>query len=225
MEFDLSSFTNTLRQVIYDYFPYGPLDNPNGTPKYPNRQGHVKDIAFMNLNPIHSFDTITFDIGSPQAEENYPHYHILEDSQVIHIKGKGTKQSKGSQDKISDKRARDYGIVKWNGKTYSQEYKKNVRGVRSKVSKSRQKAYFVDDQGVVYKTDIGNSTASTYVNIHYKYIEKSIEKAIPILCATYNLKALRVKNNDLGEEYGLQGQSDMGADYVGNIIDILDSFN
>lgn len=224
MEFSLGSFVDTLRQVIYDNFPTAKsLTNPSGSEKHPNRSGHAKDVVFMNLNPIHTLDTITFDIGSNAGEELYPHYHILEDSEIIHKKGKGTQSSKGSQDKISDKRARDYGIVKWNGKTYTQEYKKNVRGARSKRGGASANGYLVDSEGVVYKVRL-NPQANFYENIYYKYIERAIDVAIPILCSTYGLKSRRTQNSGLSEEYALQENASAGLDYTGNIIDILDSF-
>ena len=224
MEFSLGGFVETLRQVIYDNFPTDKnYDREGLSKKHPGRSGHAKDIVFMNLNPIHTLDTITFDIGSNVGEELYPHYHILEDAEIIHKAGSGTKTSKGSQDKISDKRARDYGIVKWNGKTYTQEYKKNVRGARSRRGSASANGYLVDSDGVVYKVRL-NPQANFYENIHYRYIERAIDLAIPILCSTYGLKSRRTKNGGLSEEYALQANASAGLDYTGNIIEILDSF-
>lgn len=221
MEFTLNGFVDTLRQIIYDNFPYEP-DDVNEI-KHKNRQGHIRDIAFLNLPMAYQQDSITFDIGSDMAEEKYPYYHILEDSQVIHIKGRGTKKSKGSQDKITNARARDYGKVSWNGKTYTQEYKKNVRGKRSQLGGARRKAYYVNDEGVVFKFVV-NPQANTYANIHYKYIERAIDKAVPILEATYGLKHGRVKNVGLSEEYALQSNQESNLDFSTNIISALSSF-
>lgn len=219
MEFSINGFADTLREVIYDNFPYGVERNPSGSLKHPNAPEHIRDVAFMRLPVVYQQDSVLFDIGSDFAEERYPYYHILEDSQVIHIRNKATKSSKGSQDKISNKRARDYGRVNWNGKTFTQEYKKNVRGSRSKIGSARQ--YYVDSNGVVYRI---NEKANTYVNRHYKYIEKCIEIAIPILSANYGLKPMRVKNEGLSEEYSLQLNQDSGIDFGTNIISAISSF-
>ena len=203
MEFDLKAFTDKIRQNLYDNFPYGPLTNPSGSLRHPNRKGHVRDYAFMKLPLLYAENTISFDIGSPNAEKDYPHYHILEDAEVIRIRGKGTKKSKGSQDAISDLKARDYGRVEWNGKTYTQEYKRNVRGSRSRQGKARQ--VFVDSNGVVYRI---NETASYYYNKHFKYIERTLDATLPFIAQEMGLKMKRVKDTELADEYNLQQQLD-----------------
>jgi hypothetical protein len=218
-EFDLESFTNRLRELFYDNFPYGSKTNPSGSQKHPKAPEHIRDVAFMRIPIIRSLDTYTFDIGNQVSEEKYPYYHILEDSQVIHIRNKGTKKSKGSQELISDKKARDYGLVKWNGKTYSQEYKKNVRGSRSRLGKARR--VFVTNDGQVYKI---NENANIYENIHYHYIEKMIDKAIPVLCQEFNMKQKRTQSTGLADEYQLQENSNSNLDFAGNIMEILSSF-
>ena len=217
MEYSIDSFVNRLREVLYDNFPFE--SEEINEKKHKKRPLHIRDIAFINLPIAHSFDTLTFDIGSPYAEENYPYYHILQDSQVIHIRGKGTKSSKGSQDRVSDLQARDYGRVKWNGKTYTQEYKKNVRGSRSKFDKARRT--FVDSNGVVYKI---NETATTYVNIHYKYIDRILDNTLPWIATEFGMKLKRKQDTGLGEEMGLQANQDDNLDFAGGLIDILNSF-
>lgn len=223
MEFSINGFADTLREVIKDNFPYGVERNPSGSLKHPNAPEHIRDVAFMRLPVVYQQDSVLFDIGSDFAEERYPYYHILEDSQVIHIRNKATKSSKGSQDKISNKRARDYGRVNWNGKTFTQEYKKNVRGKRSQLGNARRKAYYVNDEGVVFKFVV-NPQANTYANIHYKYIERAIDKAVPILEATYGLKSARIKNTGLSEEYALQSNQESHLDFATNIISAISSF-
>lgn len=208
MEYTIDNFISRLREVMYDNFPYE--EESINTKKHRNRLGHIRDVAFFNL-PINFVDTNTrtFDIGSEFAEENYPYYHILEDSEVIRIRGKGTTKSKGSQDKISDKKARDYGIVKWNGKTYSQEYRKNVRGVRSRAGKARK--VFVDSNGEVYKI---NENASVYMNVHYHYIERILNATLPFIAMEFGLKQKRTQDTGLKEEYELQQ----------SMLDIIESF-
>lgn len=241
MEFNLESFVNRLRQVIYDNFPTGPEPdvNPSGSLKHPNAPDHIKDVAFWNLPMSISDDQIVFDIGSAEAEAKYPYYHILEDSQVIRVRGKSTKSSRGSQVNLTDEQlkakrrgmpeskyttlseraARDFGKVNWNGKTFTQEYKKNVRGVRSKIGKSRQ--YFVDSDGQVFRI---NEKSNSYVNRHYHYIERTLDETLPFVAQEFNLKPLRVQDTGLQEEWNMQQQSDMGFVSSMNILDIINSF-
>lgn len=215
----MSSFVERIREILYDNFPYGPLTNPSGSNKYPNRTKHVRDAAFKDLPIVHEFDKMVFDIGSPLAEENYPHYHILEDSEVIHIRGKGTKKSKGSQDKITNKQARDYGRVNWNGKTYTQEYKKNVRGSRSRLGSARKT--YVDSNGVIYRV---NEKANTYANIHYHYIEKTLDGALPFIAKEFGLKMLRTQNSGLDDEFLMQESVEDDRDLATNLINAITSF-
>lgn len=225
MEYSLDAFVNRIREVMYDNFPYE-SDEVNyrkhvvgdrGKVKNP-KPYHIRDIAFMNLPVTHNLDTRTFDIGSEYAELEYPYYHILQDSEVIHIKGRGTKTSKGSQDKISDKSARDYGIVKWNGKTFSREYDKNVRGVRSKQGKARK--VYVDNNGVVYRI---NANANTYVNVHYKYIDRILDNTIQWIAHEFGMTMRRKEDSGLKEDYDISNEMAYN-DNVSNILDILDSF-
>ena len=211
-EFTLDSFVDRIREVLYDNFPYEP-DAINNK-KHKGRTGHIRDIAFKNLPVSININSRTFDIGSDFAELVYPYYHILQDSEVIHIRGKGTKSSKGSQEQISDRSARDYGRVNWNGKTYTKEYDKNVRGSRSRSGKARK--YIVDANGVVYKI---NENANTYVNIHYKYIDRILTETIPFIAQEFNLRPLRVKVSGLDDEFAMQQEED-----IENITNILDSF-
>lgn len=227
-EFNLEDFVKDLRQVIYDNFPFsddklylsswGVLQT--NEQKHPNAPLHIRDVAFMDLHVFRELNTFTFDIGSSLAEEKYPYYHILEDSETIHISGRGTKTSKGSQDKISDKKARDYGRVNWNGKTYTQEYKKNVRGMRSKIGRARQ--YYVDSSGQVFRI---NEKSNIYKNVHYRYIERTLDSTLPFIAQTFGLKMLATKNSGLEEEMALQTNMDMGLDTTSSIVDILQSFS
>jgi hypothetical protein len=222
-EFTLDAFYNSLISYIANSFPYLNDEEVDGS-KHPNRNPlHLKDAVFDNLPNIVMNDQIIFDIGNPRLEETHPYYHILEDSEVIRKKNKGTKTSKGSQDQISDKGARDYGIVKWNGKTFTQEYKKNVRGARSKAQKATRRAFFVDSYGQVFRTQI-NKDAKYYLNIHYHYIEKAIDNAVPSLCAQFGLKPLRVKDTRLSDEYQMDQDTKAGFITPLNMLDIINSF-
>lgn len=187
MDFEINSFVSTLREKMYKEFPYMKDEELNFA-KHPNRPLNIRDIAFMWL-PINigaEGNTITFDIGSEYAEENYPYYHILEDAPVIRKAGRGTAKSKGSQAQIRELGKRDYGRINFNGKTYSREYAKNIRGERNKVVKN----------------------ATSYRNIHYHYIENMLDKIVPVIAAEYNLKVGRKQLTDLSEEYEQQQLED-----------------
>ena len=204
MEFTISAFVNRIREVMYENFPYEEESvniakhvlGTRGKVKDP-RPYHIRDVAFMN-NPISFMEnSATFDIGNEFAEENYPYYHILQDAQVIHVKGAGTKQSKGSQQYINPKN-RDYNKVEWNGKTFSQEYNKNVRGSRSKYSSARRT---VDIGG---KKVVINRNADYYVNKHYKYIDRILDASMPYIAQEFGLRAMRKQDTGLEEEYNMQ---------------------
>lgn len=223
IEFTVDNFANALVSYLANYFPYM-NDEEVDRAKHPKRQPlHLIEAIFNNLQMAHTLNTITFDIGSGTLENSHPYYHILEDSEVIHIRGKGTNKSKGSQAKVNDVSARDYGYVKWNGKTFTQEYKKNVRGSRSRSTKARQKGFIVDSEGVVWETKL-NPQANYYLNKHYKYIERSIERAIPQLCFEFGLKQKRTMSSGLSEEFALQEKMNSGTDYASDIIGIMNSF-
>ena len=219
-EFTLDAFYNSLVSHIASRFPFME-DEFLDRQKHPKRNPlHLQDAVFNDLPTVTTNDQIIFDIGNPILEQTHPYYHILEDSEVIHKAGLGTKRSKGSQERVSDKGARDYGIVKWNGKTFTQEYKKNVRGARTKRFKATRRV-FVDSRGVVFKA---NPSADYYLNIHYHYIEKAIEQAIPSLCSQFGLRSLRVKDTRLSDEYQMDQDTQAGIITPLNMLDIINSF-
>lgn len=214
MDFEINSFVSTLREKMYEEFPYM-KDEALNFAKHPKRPLNIRDIAFMWL-PINvgaEGNTITFDIGSEYAEENYPYYHILEDAPVIRKANRGTTKTKGSQAQIRELGKRDYGRINFNGKTYSREYAKNIRGERNSVVKNAT-ARKVGYGGKVYYI---NKDANSYRNIHYHYIENMLEKIVPVIATEYNLKVGRKKITDLSEEYEQQQLED-------RISNILASF-
>lgn len=213
-EFNLESFTNAIRQNLYDNFPKE--SDFLKDRKHKDRPLHIRDIAFGYLPNIYSNEnTIYFDIGDEYSEEYYPYYHILEDADVIRKRGKGTKTSKGSQDQITQLGKRDYGRISFNGKTYSREYRKNVRGERSKISKSTYN--IVGSDGRVWKV---NKDANYYKNIHYHYIERILDSALPWIAQSFNLKMRRTELTDLSSEFQEQSEQDMTS----KIMNIIDSF-
>ena len=196
-EFSLLGFTNSIRQNLYDNFPYE--SDEMAIKKHKNRPLHIRDIAFMYLPIDQSDNSIVFEIGSDYAEEYYPYYHILEDAQVIRKRGKGTKGSRGSQDKIKELSKRDYGHINFNGKTYSREYRKNVRGSRSRLGTATK--VVVGSDGKAYRV---NPNANYYANKHYQYIERTLDMVLPWIANEYGMKMGRTEITDLVEEYNTQ---------------------
>lgn len=210
MEFTLQAFTNSIRQNIYDNFPYE-SDSINEK-KHKNRPLHIRDIAFGYLPSVESENNIYFDIGSDYAEENYPYYHILEDAEVIRKRGKGTKGSRGSQAEIKELSKRDYGRISFNGKTYSREYRKNVRGQRSRLGTATR--VVVGSDGKAYRV---NPNAAYYQNVHYHFIERTLDMVLPWIAQEYGLRMSRTEITDLSNEYNEQQDAD-------RIMNIMSSF-
>ena len=192
MEFDLDLFTTELRNVMYESadFPYE--SEELNLKKHKKRPMHIKDVAFKANSTMKVNDnTRTFDIGNTYAEQEYPYYHILQDSPVIRKKGRGTDKTRGSQAKVKNLGQRDYGRVSFNGKTYSKEYAKNVRGARkSVVDNSTQ---WVNGQKI-------NRNALSYKNIHYKYIDKVLDTSVKQVASMFG-GIVRTSSSGLKDDY------------------------
>ena len=222
MEFNIDSFTERLLELLRDNVPY---ENPDlSKSKHPNRNGkQLRDLfdpkggSAFNTGIIMNIDTRMFDIGGPMAEATMPHYHILQQVEVIRKRNQGTKSTKGSQEKV-EPTMRDYERVSWNGKTFSKEYSKNVRGSRSKAERIKAPklrytyGYYEDKRNV----------SGSYINIHYQYIDRILDAVVPYLAQEYNLRAKRKQDSGLSEEYDLQQTLDNEERF--GILDILDSF-
>lgn len=200
MEYDLGTFTRTLKELLYNEMPF---DRDNEHP-HANRNFHMRDLALgqNNVIPV-GLNSMYFEIGNDIAEEKAPYYHILEDAQVIRKAGFGTKKSKGSQAFIQDKGKRDYGQATFTITNNSKgrrinpyyEYRRNVRGKRSLIEKSTHRVY--DENGKLTKV---NRESKYYFNIHYNYIERNLEWLTKLLAEEFNMKLKRVKM-DYTEEY------------------------
>lgn len=209
-EFSLEAFANDIRQNLYDNFPYE--SDEIVMQKHLKRPSHIRDVA-LGL-PLLSNGTIVFEIGNNYAEEFYPYYHILEDAEVIRKRGRGTKLSKGSQDKIEIAGGkRDYGRINFNGKTFTREYQKNVRGERSRVAKSTYN--IVGSDGVVYKI---NKDTNYYRNKHFHYIERILNNTLPWVAQANGLKMKRTETSSLENDYETQEQDNL-------IASIMSSFD
>lgn len=217
MDYTIRTFVDRLRTNMYLRFPYESdmtnylkhvLGNKNPKPK------HIRDVAFMD-NPIEYIgdDMLVFEIGNEFAEREYPYYHILEDAPVIRKKGQATEKTKGSQDKITNLSARDYGIITFNGKTFSKEYSRNVRGKRASVIQNSTR--YINGKKV-------NRGANSYQNVHYHYIENMLLAINPILADEFGMKYARVGSADLQTDYIL-GETDISlydSDYLDMAFDL-----
>lgn len=208
VEFSLQGFTNSIRQNLYDNFPYE--NDETKMMKHLKRPLHIRDIA-LGL-PYMSGNMFIFEIGNDYAEEYYPYYHILEDAEVIRKRGRGTKLSKGSQAEISKLSERDYGRINFNGQTYSREYRKNVRGQRSRIDKATY--IVVGSDGRAYRI---NSNANYYKNKHFRYIERALESTLPWIANEYGLRMGRTEITSLEIDYEQQEHNSL-------ITSIINSF-
>ena len=207
-EFNIQAFANSIRQSIYDNMPYE--SDEVVLMKHAKRPGHIRDIALCL--PYISNDTMIFELGNEYAEEYYPYYHILEDAQVIRKRGKSTKGSRGSQAEIKELGKRDYGRISFNGKTYSREYRKNVRGERSRLGTATK--VVVGSDGKVYRV---NPNASYYANKHFQYIERILNNTLPWIAQEYNMRMGRTELTSLESDFEEQ-------DYSNLISNIINSF-
>lgn len=219
MEFSLDGFYNSLISYLGANFPFME-DEELDKSKHPKRSPlHLQDAVFNNLQAFHEQDTITFDIGNERLELTHPYYHILQQAEVIRKAGLGDKKSKGSQQYVRPQK-RDYEKVEWNGKTFTKEYSRNVRGKRSLIGRATRYTKIINKYtGEVYVGKI-NRNADYYANIHYRYIDKILDTSLPFIAQEFGLKMRRKEDTGLTEEYLTQEN-----DVIGNILNIFDSFN
>lgn len=214
--FSLSAFANKL----IDLFVHSP-NMPDMKGAYTNKYGSTqvdsskhkkrpepRDLRTqiersMNSTMGLSLDesgTISFNIGSDFMETNFPYYHILQQAPTIRKKGKGTKKTKGSQMYEKDVAKRDYEKVHWNGKTFTKEYEKNVRGGRINLNKT---SMHIDGQFL-------NMEQNQYLNMHYKYIDTILDHdVVDQLANIFGLKRARTQDSGLIDEFAYQEDTDV----------------
>ena len=215
MVFEINSFTRRLIDLFINS-----KQMPNMGGEYTNKYGFtqsddekhksrptprdlISQIATCMIQTLKQYDNITtFDLGNEHLEQYFPYYHILQQAPVIMKKNRGTRETKGSQAKIKNRRKRDYERVSFNGETYSKEYTRKVDGARSQIENP---SYWKDET-------FENSDASSYVNKHYRYIDNICEEIAPILATEYGLTIKAVIDSGLQDEYSMQ------------LIDIFNSF-
>lgn len=228
MPFDINVFASRLKEL----FVNSPLF-PNMPENYVNEWGVVQSDRdkhkgreplklktvvgqCMSDTTIKELDTITFDIGNEQMEKTHPYYHILETAPIIRKKNKGTDKSLGSQAKVEDLGQRDYERVEWNGKTFTKEYHRNVRGKRNRLDNVSH--FITDSKG---NRKMINRESNSYQNVHYMYIERILDSGIlDTIAQEQDLKLMRKKDTGLGEEYLEQE----GVNNIADLQDIIDSF-
>lgn len=220
-EFNITSFVDSLQDLFLNN-PAMPLStlyymDASGrlqlnSKKHPNRSPlHLKDAIrdSFKTTTIFADNSCSFDLGNERMEKFHPYYHILENTKYIRKRDLGTEKTRGSQAKIEDVSKRDYEIVRWNGKTFSKEYTRNIRGSRNRDNNVTRR------YGNVLVKREGNS----YLNDHYMYIERIIDGINPLLAATYGLKLMRTQKTGLEDELAMQWGVDSST-----ILDIFKSF-
>lgn len=225
MAFDIGAFTRRLQElfVASPLFPNAPEFYVNAwgssqkdSDKHKGREPLKLNVAVTNCmqsTTMIAETNASFDIGSEQIERSHPYYHILENSPVIRKKNQGTEKSLGSQAKIENVGQRDYERVSFNGKTFTKEYARNVRGQRNRINNVSH--YITDSRG---NTKMVNREASAYQNVHYMYIERILDSGImEVLATEFGMKLKRKSNTGLSEEYAEQ-------EGFSGLQDIIDSF-
>ena len=213
-EFNLYAFSSSLIDLFTNstLFPYSqdPYMTKNWKvqdikEKHKGREPlHLKDAVIKSIANSHTFgeNMQTFDIGSEQMEVMHPYFHILQDSPYIRKRGMGSAKTRGIQAKVEPAK-RDYNKISWNGKTYSREYARNVRGSRNR---QWQVSRWV---GMTYI----NRESKEYLNVHYKYIDNILDSIVSELASSYGLRVMRKKDSGLEEDYNASA-----------IVDSINSF-
>jgi hypothetical protein len=184
-------------------FPYDKT-TPEDKRKYPR---HMRDVALaQNVTYLISPDLHYFEIGNESAEENTPHYHILEDAKNIYYPYRGTKKSKGSQALIGRKSQRDYGLV-----SYRQTQKGTKTGLIQEYRQNMTRNYagrlFGGEQPREYykRKLVSNVNKRNYrYNKHYQYIERMLFEITPNI-ANYIGAKLKIGSSDLLDGNQLAG--------------------
>lgn len=186
--------------------------------KHPNRTPlHLKEAAdkCINRTTVIGDNIITFDLGDEQLEKSHPYFHILEDAPAIRKRNMGTTKTKGTQEMIKEVGKRNYGYVYWNGKTFTKEYSKNVRGSRNRTSSV---SHWGIENG---KSIMINRESNSYKNVHYRYIENILNlDVVDRLCSEFGLRKGRVVDTGLIDEFAVQEDTT-----IDKIKEIFDSFN
>lgn len=207
-EFNIATFSKDLYELFLSssYFPKMESDylsswgtRQSDSAKHPNRSPlHLQEAARKCVEQ--TFQSIeeniyTFDYGNEEMEISHPYYHILENTPYIRKANRSTEKSRGSQAKIEDVGKRNYENVSWNGKTFTKEYRRNIRGSRKRTDKVSHWAY-----GNNFKVFV-NREANSYLNEHYQYIETIVDSIIYMLAEQNGVRFVAKSNSGLMEDY------------------------
>ena len=215
MEYSITAFTNKLIELFVNskYMPnmkgaytnkYGITQLDSSKHKSRPEPRDLKNQIERSMNTTMAMDLngegqISFNIGNEFMELNFPYYHILQQAPVIRKKDQGTTKTKGSLMYEKDKAKRDYEQVHWNGKTFTKEYEKNVRGSRVNLYKT---SLHIDGQFL-------NMEQKQYLNIHYKYIDNILNKdVVDQLAAIFGMKRKRTEDTGFIDEFAYQLDTD-----------------
>ena len=210
MDYNINDFTKRLRELMESYFPYE--NDSINEKKHPNRLGHIKQVAFKD-NPTETLseNMLAFNIGNAKSESEYPYYHILENAPVIKKKGRATDKTRGSQSSVYPLEKRDYEQVKWNGKTFTKEYAKNVRGSRTSVI--NHSTQYVRIGGKTFKI---NKNADSYKNVHYQYIEIMLSHIVNTLASEFRM-TIKFSSSGLKDDYANELLSGENESYISSM--------
>jgi hypothetical protein len=162
-----------------DLFPFDKT-----TPADKRRKMHMK-YALYNTNSIQVSPTMTtFELGNKYAEENTPHYHILEDSKIIANPYQGTAKSRGSQSRVRSVGKRDYSKGSFDSTgNLIQEYRESFGAGRRSYDKIGDKIWKKESDRKKFETQ-----NKFRYNIHYAYIERILEKHLPIVASSLGIR-------------------------------------
>ena len=206
MEFTLSNFAERLTQLIHssklipdmgsfytNKYGYTQSDASKHSKRPQPRDLRSQISSSISSSFVMGENFATFDIGNEQMEKNFPYYHILQEAPTIRKAYKSTVKTRGSEYGKSAKEI-DYERVHWNGKTFTKEYQKNVRGSRVNLSKTQM---HLDGQFI-------NEGSIQYLNMHYKYLDRIADEVANTLASEFNLKIGRKQDTGLIEEFAMQ---------------------
>ena len=166
-----------VRMEESDLFPFDDGKRLAGQKPRPQFKPHARNVALRNnFITVVSPDVQVFELGNETAERTAPQYHILEDAKVIANPYRGTKKSKGSQALIANKAKRDYSveIPVANSTKTTQEYRPSF--------KEGRRSYSLSQGLLVNKNYEARNEAKPYrYNKHYAYIERILEKEVPLI--------------------------------------------
>ena len=212
MEYTISSFADRLVELFTNSKKMPKMADPyvdkygreqSDDKKHKNRP-QPRNLKFqiwssLVYSKVQTDNIITMDIGNEHMEEYFPYYHILQQAPVIRKRGRATKKSAGSQMYEKNIKKRDYEKVHWNGKTFTKEYSRNVRGSRVNLNKTQM---HLDNEWL-------NTGSNQYLNMHYGYIDTIAEEVAHELAKEFEMRLGRTQDSGLIDEFAIQEGTDI----------------